>query len=229
MTVRSDKAPRRRAKQSRAKQSVDRILAAAAAQLARGGAAAVTTTALAADAGLAVGSLYQYFADRDAVLLALHQRRMAALAETLAADLAILPADAAWTVTLDHLIDHLAAAVVEEPGFVALMRYVASRRGHQDPVTVIGPLEQPIAVALRRLLPALDDESFALVLRVSAAILAGLTDLALSRDDLRWRGSVLFELRGALQGYLARYVATPPPSPPPLAKPVRVRGSRQKR
>ncbi|GAB4139746.1 MAG: hypothetical protein Tsb0016_06500 [Sphingomonadales bacterium] len=225
MTVRSDKAPRRRAKQNRAKHSIDRILAAAAERLARGGAAAVTTTALAADAGLAVGSLYQYFADRDAVLLALHRRRMAALAETLAADLAMLPADAPWTVTLDHLVDHLAAAVVEEPGFVALMRYVASRRGDQDPVMVIGPLEQPIAVALRRVLPALDEARFALVLRVSAAILAGLTDLALSQDDLKWRGGVLFELRAALKGYLARY-AVPGTN---AAEPVRARGSRRKR
>ena len=90
---------------------------------------------------------------------------------------------------------------------------------------MIGPLEQPIAVALRRVAPHLDNDSFALVLRVSAAILAGLTDLALCQDDLKWRGGVLFELRGALKGYLARYVATPAVA----AKPVRARGSRQTR
>ena len=122
LTSATAKAPRRRAKQNRAKQTVERILAAAAQRLAAGGVAAVNTTALAAEAGLAVGSLYQYFADRDAVLLALHQRRMAALAETLAEDLAALPVATPWTETLDHLVDHLAAAVADEPGFVALMR-----------------------------------------------------------------------------------------------------------
>lgn len=207
MTDRKTKAPRRRAKQGRAKQTVARLLDAAARRLVADGLDGVTTTQIAADTGMAVGSLYQYFSNRDALLLALHRQRMTALAGSLAADLDTLAPDAAWTVTADHLLDHFLAAVAEETGFAALLRFVASRRGDQDPLSVIGPLEVPIALALRRIAPTLDDAEFALVLRVTAAILAGLTDLALCQDDLKWRGATLYEMRRALKGYLGRFAA----------------------
>ncbi|RME63338.1 MAG: TetR/AcrR family transcriptional regulator [Alphaproteobacteria bacterium] len=201
------RAKRRSARQSRAQQTVQRILDAAAARLAADGLVAVTTTRLAADTGLAVGSLYQYFADRDAVLLALHQRRMAALAEMLDGDLARLPARAGWETVVDHLIDHFLAAVTEEPGYVALIRFVASRRRHDDPLAVIGALEAPIAVALRRIAAGLPPAEFDVVLRVAATMLSALADLALCQDDVKARGAMLYELRFAMKGYLARFAS----------------------
>ncbi|CAB1369529.1 TetR/AcrR family transcriptional regulator [Denitratisoma oestradiolicum] len=59
---------RRLPTQRRAKHTVDSMLIAARALLAEGGATAVTTRAVAERAGVGVGSLYEYFPNREAIL-----------------------------------------------------------------------------------------------------------------------------------------------------------------
>lgn len=68
--------PRRKAKQARAQASVEAVLEAAAQVLLRQGYAAATTNRIAAVAGVSIGTLYQYFADKAAVLDALIQREL---------------------------------------------------------------------------------------------------------------------------------------------------------
>lgn len=70
-------APKRRfPSQSRSSETVALILEAAAQILEAGGLAAFTTNAVAARAGVSIGTLYQYFADKNAVLLALARQQM---------------------------------------------------------------------------------------------------------------------------------------------------------
>src|SRR6185369_2208572 len=64
--------------QGRSRSTVDAILEAAAQVLERDGYAATTTDAIAMRAGVSVGSLYQYFPNKDAILLALTQHHAAA-------------------------------------------------------------------------------------------------------------------------------------------------------
>lgn len=61
-------------RQQRAKATVDAILAAGFICLARSGPSATTTAHIAETAGVGVGSLYEYFANKDAVYEAMHQR-----------------------------------------------------------------------------------------------------------------------------------------------------------
>ena len=73
---------RRRPRQARAAETVAAILEAAAQILESGGLAAFTTNAVAERAGVSIGTLYQYFGDKSAVLLALARQELgAALAE----------------------------------------------------------------------------------------------------------------------------------------------------
>lgn len=65
---------RRRPKQQRAQQTVEIVLQGAVRVLARDGLDAVTTNRIAEAAGVSVGSLYQYFPDKRAIFLALHER-----------------------------------------------------------------------------------------------------------------------------------------------------------
>ena len=65
---------RKRPLQGRSRSTVDVILEAAAQVLERDGYAAATTDLIAERAGVSVGSLYQYFPNKDAILLALTQR-----------------------------------------------------------------------------------------------------------------------------------------------------------
>ncbi|MBS0519968.1 MAG: TetR/AcrR family transcriptional regulator [Proteobacteria bacterium] len=70
---------RRKPQQARAEETVAAILEAAAQILEAGGLAAFTTNAVAERAGVSIGTLYQYFADKNAVLCALAEREMNAV------------------------------------------------------------------------------------------------------------------------------------------------------
>lgn len=67
---------RRIPRQARAEETVSAILEAAAQVLEAGGLAAFTTNAVAERAGVSIGTLYQYFADKQALLRALAEREL---------------------------------------------------------------------------------------------------------------------------------------------------------
>lgn len=75
-------APRKRPRQLRSKQTVDVVLEAAAQMFDREG-LATTTNRIAERAGISIGSLYQYFPNKQALLYALAQRHVQAATEQL--------------------------------------------------------------------------------------------------------------------------------------------------
>jgi AcrR family transcriptional regulator len=84
-------ARRRTPTQVRSRERVEKILDAASQIVVAGGVDALTTRSIAEAAGIPVASLYQYFADRDAILLALVERDTAEMDEQVRHDLAALP------------------------------------------------------------------------------------------------------------------------------------------
>ena len=69
-------ATRREPKQQRSRQTVDAVLDAVPRVLKRHGAAAITTNRVAEAAGVSIGSLYQYFPEKQAIFMALHDRHV---------------------------------------------------------------------------------------------------------------------------------------------------------
>jgi AcrR family transcriptional regulator len=69
--------PRKRPGQVRSQHTVDVILEATARVLAERGYAGTNTNLIAARAGVSVGSIYQYFPNKDALIIALHERHAA--------------------------------------------------------------------------------------------------------------------------------------------------------
>jgi AcrR family transcriptional regulator len=69
--------PRKRPSQARSRETVDAILQAAARIFAANGYAAGTTNRIAEAAGVSVGSLYEYFPNKDALLVALMEAHVA--------------------------------------------------------------------------------------------------------------------------------------------------------
>src|SRR5215469_7357962 len=67
---------RRRPTQKRAQETVDAILEAVIRLLKRSGASAITTNSIAEAAGVSIGSVYQYFPDKRAIFIALHERHI---------------------------------------------------------------------------------------------------------------------------------------------------------
>ncbi|HET6147377.1 MAG TPA: TetR/AcrR family transcriptional regulator [Polyangia bacterium] len=67
---------RREPKQQRSRQTVEAVLEAVQRVLRRQGAEAITTNRVAEAAGVSVGSLYQYFPDKQAIFMALRDRHV---------------------------------------------------------------------------------------------------------------------------------------------------------
>jgi AcrR family transcriptional regulator len=73
----SEGAPtRREPKQQRSRQTVEAVLDAVPRVLKRHGTDAITTNRVAEAAGVSIGSLYQYFPDKQAIFMALHERHV---------------------------------------------------------------------------------------------------------------------------------------------------------
>jgi AcrR family transcriptional regulator len=79
------KPPRRQAKQARSQETVSIVLEAAAQVLRERGYAGATTNHIAERAGVSVGTIYQYFANKDRVFDALVKRYFAAVVDSVQA------------------------------------------------------------------------------------------------------------------------------------------------
>jgi len=67
---------RREPKQERSRQTVEAVLEGVQRVLRRHGAEAITTNRVAEAAGVSIGSLYQYFPEKQAIFMALHDRHV---------------------------------------------------------------------------------------------------------------------------------------------------------
>lgn len=76
MATHSELSPRKRPRQRRSQTTVDSILEAAARVFAERGFAGGTTNHIAEAAGVSVGSLYEYFPNKGAILVAIAQRQL---------------------------------------------------------------------------------------------------------------------------------------------------------
>jgi AcrR family transcriptional regulator len=84
----TDWKPRKLPRQARSRASFDAILGGCARVLERGGYESLTTNHVAAAAGVGIGTLYDFFPNREAIVLALAEQRLERLAEQVKAGLA---------------------------------------------------------------------------------------------------------------------------------------------
>jgi len=106
--MKSVRVPRKRPQQRRSQATVDVILDAAVRLFCESGFASTSTNAIAELAGVSIGSLYQYFPNKLALLEALRERHIKGLWEAIgrACDEACtLP----WPAALRHVISHCSA------------------------------------------------------------------------------------------------------------------------
>ena len=101
--------PRKTPKQERARATCDAILEAAARIIAGQGLAAFNTNAVAERAGVSIGSLYQYFPNKDALMAALIQRQQEAQLGTFQAAAEMVGSEK----TLDKVVRSLVRAAMQ--------------------------------------------------------------------------------------------------------------------
>jgi AcrR family transcriptional regulator len=114
-SARAETAPRRLPSQRRSRERVERMLAAAAALIAEKGSDAMRMGEIAEKAGVSIGSLYQYFPDKGAIIRMLAERYNAAGRACIAAALAEPRSMKALRAAFMGLIDTYYGLFLAEP------------------------------------------------------------------------------------------------------------------
>lgn len=139
-------------RQSRSKATFEQILDATAQLLEDKGVEAINTNAIARAAGINVATLYQYFPNKQAVLLALFQRFSTQRIETGKSGFAGMSRRADWRAMVGATVEGLFALRRRLPGTAALMQamrvYPELRTYHRETrAEVAQPLADEIAAA----------------------------------------------------------------------------------
>lgn len=192
--------PRKSPVQQRSARTVEAVLEAAARILETRGLAACTTNAIAERAGVSIGSLYQYFPNRDALTVALIERETAQLV-----------ADIEAASRVEHSRDSVLAMVrasvahqMRRPVLARLIDFEERRLPLGEREARLADLIQAAlvgALTVKPGAPELDDAS--LVARDLLAIVRGMIDAAGERDE---RDAAALEARvmRAVDGYVAQ-------------------------
>ena len=193
--------PRKSPRQRRARATVEVIIEAAARILETAGPAGFNTNAVAARAGVSVGSLYQYFPSKQALVAELSRRN----AETALAGLAEAAERTRGRPMLERLRAFVAFAIAQQGERPRLSR-VLDQLEPGLALDTDAAATAPVIVALLTPVLAQGAASDALGLEAIAgdclALARTLIDRALERDDALGSG-VEDRIVGALAGYLA--------------------------
>ena len=224
MKTAAPKSPRKKPHQAHAQASVSAILEAAIRVFEREGPDAATTTRVAEVAGVSVGTLYQYFADRQAIVDALQEREferaLALMSDVLSRD----NLRASPKKTIERVIRGLASLYESQPALhrtLAMdgLRSVASNRVQAFDIRVIAIVRHFLSATgapMRR--KNLDAAAFIAFQAVRATMLASLLERPAGVDS----EALVQELADLLMRYL---VDAPAPRIAPkkraVAKPKR--------
>jgi AcrR family transcriptional regulator len=197
---------RRQPQQKRSQQRVERILEAAAEVFAEVGYEVATTHAIATHAGMAIGSLYQFFPDKLAIFHALEERHM----EQVTAIHTKLMTPQTAQLPLEQMIQQIVetfAVYFEQPGpqAVYIQYFVAPEMFKYFDDNFNQGLIQEFASQLRLRNPALSIEKSKLLAEVCLQCYNSLLLVAL-RSDKTHRKQLYEEVRELLVAYLRPYV-----------------------
>jgi AcrR family transcriptional regulator len=196
---------RRIPQQSRSRVRVERILDTAAEQVVALGVDAVGTRGIADAAGVPVASLYQYFADKDTILLALVERDLRQMADLVLRAVDELPRVTVATL-VEAALDAFVTAYRQRPAFIMIWL-----RGRNNPA-----IRQYCTEHNRRIAVALfehgvsrglfDDRAEPCHAEIAIEVGDHLFEKAFA-DDMDGDPMVLAEARKAVTAYLELYAS----------------------
>ncbi len=196
--------PRRAPRQARGRARVERILAAAAELFGTVGYEATTTNAIAERARTSIGSVYQFFPNKQAILQALANRYLADLRPLIDVILADAGACDPLPDVVDRLIDTLAAFHATRPAFVHVFH---RSLGSAELAASAEDLNAAIVERLRGVLmardPGLAEGRADLVAAVSVEVVKAMLALAASAPgDGAFQARLMAETKRLLVRYL---------------------------
>lgn len=197
--------PRKEPSQRRSIDRVQKILDVVAVLLERSGAEAITTNMIAQEAGIPIGSLYQYFPNKHAVLNAVGQRHLERVNQMLSAIFQSDLSGNSWEDLIDLVIDSFANFYLTEPGFAPLWSSMK-----QDPELIEIDRENNIKISenVSRILSQFQVDPAEN--KIISRIVVEVTDAILNRwireqKDREFSSRMIIELKIILKSYLTRY------------------------
>ncbi|WP_262692417.1 TetR/AcrR family transcriptional regulator [Kordiimonas aestuarii] len=194
--------PKKIPTQARAKAKRDAILRGAERVLLEEGPAAVTTTSISKSAGVPVGSVYQYFEDKDDILFNLYDTAYNEVEERVKETLAETPKGQPFRETLENLNRTFWLAAREHPTFRALTRWANSQRSLWE---VTPGLDSSLAALVINTLevsgvklPASRREP---MLRTMVTTISILVDQAIEEDDEDKAEALILEIANLFSAY----------------------------
>lgn len=168
--------PRKLTRQARSAATVEVIVEAAARILETTGSDGFTTNAIAERAGVSVGSLYQYFPNKDAITRALIRRRL----EMLEAAIHAIKVLRASPTPVSQFIAVAVGQQLDRPVLAQLLEIEEERLGADED---IDPVRERIAVALSAILAEDGPPTRRCVVQDVMALVATLVNGAASRGE----------------------------------------------
>ncbi len=188
---------------------MERILDATAQLLGQMPVDKITTAAIAETASVPIGSVYQYFPNKLAVLAELARRVMekvdSTTASLIAEDFGVLP----WDQAIDRAVDATIEGYAQQPGYVQLLLSIRPTPEFRE---ITDESNDRVAAmlafhpALQAVIPA---DRIQLVTRSAIKAVNALQDWALSTDDPKLATRIVEEMKTLLKGYLAVYMDEP--------------------
>lgn len=195
---------RRAPQQARGRRRIDAILDAAEQVLAESGYDGATTNAIAARAHTSIGSLYQFFPNKDAIMQALGQRYIDRCSAAFAPLLSPVAADLPLDVWIDRIVDALDTTQKSNQGFkelfcsAATTPELAAADNAMHRQFIIG-LESALAARM----PHIDPERRLVCAEIGVRTAEAVMPLLAESTGER-RAVVLAELKTLLSAYMER-------------------------
>lgn len=194
---------RRVPKQDRSRRRYDEILDAAANVFAKEGLEAATTNEIADSAGMSIGSLYQYFDDKEAIIAALWDRYVEMInditSDFLAAEVVEWPVQKA----VDRVMDPVITFHTRHAAFSRLWIGADLSAGRKKSIrsvdaAVLGRLETLLTLRMR----GMRRERARLIATTAQSALKSLLALLIRSDDPRYQKGVTREVKRMIVEYM---------------------------
>jgi AcrR family transcriptional regulator len=191
----------------RGRQRRDLILDTAADLLATGGVEAINTNALADRAKISVGSVYQYFSNKEAILTALGERYMQQLSSNTVAALQQDMSGLDFAAIVDRTIDPMIAFERRYPAFSHLS---SGQDGEGILAIGVKQIDRDILATIHNLLlricPDLDPHKGGQIARVTKALYKGMSYLIQQEPEIEQAGGdvnmMIIDIKQMMVAYL---------------------------
>lgn len=197
--------PRRHPKQERSRQTVEAVLEAVRRVLRRQGAEAVTTNRVAEVAGVSIGSLYQYFPNKEAIFMALHERHVEGVRHLIERTMADCTKASLGEFT-GELVEQLATVHAEDAGLHELVSAAVPGSADGFKSALQGTFEQIISPARQDCFTADEAERMLFVLpQMVEALVHGVAHQSQATSRARAKDEAIRTVALYLNSYRGAY------------------------